>query len=391
MEYSKKQQLFLDLVLSGKNLFLSGKAGTGKSTITKIAIDALNKAGKRVVAIAPTGIAANNIGGQTIHSMFRLNPFGVMDYESCNFVTSEKRRLFNAIDTVFIDEVSMLRPDILDAIHWTLKKNGCAGLDEKQVIFVGDLKQLPPVLNDNTRSILYNTYEGEQLFDARIYPKLNVELIELDEILRQSDSEFIDALNLCREGIKAPYFRQFVSTSPNNGVILAPHNSTVFAYNKANLDALSTKLRVFEAIIEGNVKAEDFNLESTVQVKDGAKVMYLANSKDAPLFNGCLGVFVVKNDNFFIRVNGIDYSLKPIKFTKKEYVFNKEKNELELQEIGSIEQLPIKLAYALSIHKAQGLTFDEVTVDLKKPCFQAGQLYVALSRVRKPEGLRIVM
>ncbi|TPE44957.1 ATP-dependent DNA helicase [Pontibacter mangrovi] len=391
LKLSSKQELFLDMALQGKNIFLSGKAGTGKSTVTKLAIEKLQKDGRKVVAIAPTGIAANNVGGQTIHSLFNIPPFGVMDFESCNFVRSEKRVLFDAIDTIFIDEVSMLRPDVLDAIHWTLRKNGCKGLSQKQVIFVGDLKQLPPILNDTTKARLYESYKGHTFSDALIFEKLTPEIIELDEILRQSDNDFINALNLCREGIKTEYFRQFVADAPNTGVILAPHNATVQAYNKASLAALPSKQLVFHAKIEGKLKADDFNLEAIVEVKDGAKVMYLCNSKDAPLFNGCLGDFVVKDDLNFIRVGEVEYPLEPVKFTKKEYVFNKTLDKLELQEVGSIEQIPIKLAYAMSIHKSQGLTFDEVTVDLKKPCFQAGQMYVALSRVRKPEGLRILI
>jgi len=391
MQLSQNQSHFLDLAHVGFNIFLQGKAGTGKSFVTNHVIDILKQAGKKIVAIAPTGIAANNIGGQTIHSMFRLNPFGVIDYESCNFVTSEKRRLYDNIDTIIIDEVSMLRPDILDGIHWTLRKNGCEGLDKKQLILVGDLKQLPPILNDNTRSILYQIYKGETLFHSHIYKKLNIQEVELDEILRQSDTDFINALNLCREGIKAPYFKQFVNKEPNEGVILAPHNSTVQAYNKANLAALDGKLYTFHAAIEGNLKADDFNLESIVEVKHGAKIMYLANSRDAPLFNGSLGVFIERWGIYYIRVHGIDYVLEKVKFTKKEYVFNSETNELELQEIGSIEQYPFKLAYALSIHKSQGMTFDEVTLDLRRSCFEKGQLYVALSRVRTPEGLRILI
>jgi len=389
MDLSNKQADFLNAALSGENIFLTGKAGTGKTFIVKRAIDEMKAKGKKVAAIAPTGVAANNVGGQTIHSMFSLNPFGVMTFEACNFLKGEKRRLMEAIDVLFIDEISMLRPDILDGINWTLLKNGCQGLHTKQVIFIGDLKQLPSPINDNTRSVLYQTYDGEEFFHAKVYQKLNVTNIELDEVLRQSNPEFIEALNIIRDGGKAEYFRKFVGTEPK-GVILAPHNSTVQKYNKIGIDALQGELFEFTAKITGNLKADDFNLETVVKVKNGCKIMYLANSGNGELVNGTIGTFVSHQDCHYIRVGNVDYALNPMEFTKKEYVLNDKKDALELQTIGTIEQYPIKLAYALSIHKSQGLTFEEVTVDLVRPCFQKGQMYVALSRVTSPEGLRII-
>lgn len=391
MNFSRKQKLFLNEALEGKNIYLSGKAGTGKSFIIKELISSLKKKNKKVVAIAPTGIAANNIGGQTIHSMFNLNPYGVISYKECNFLKSEKRRLLAAIDTIIIDEVSMLRPDVLDGINWTLLKNGLNGLDSKQIIFVGDFKQLPPVINDNTRSVLMRYYDGDRMFDSKIYPKMNVHVIELDEVLRQSDTEFIHALNTIRDGGKDEYFRRFVGTEPNDGVVLAPYNTTVAEYNIKGLEALKTETFVFDAIIEGNIKADDFNFESKITVKNGCKIMYLSNSKDAPLVNGTIGIFSSYQGNHYIHVNGVDWKLETVKIHKKEYVLNEDSNDLELQEIGSIEQYPIRLAYALSIHKSQGMTFDSVTIDLRKPCFVKEQLYVALSRVKTPEGLRILV
>lgn len=391
IKLSTKQQQFLDLVLEGKSIYLSGKAGTGKSTITKIAIEELKKQHKRVVAIAPTGIAANNIGGQTIHSLFSINPFGVSDFDSCNFLRQEKRRMLDNVDVIFIDECSMLRPDILDAMNWTLIKNGCDSLYTKQLIFIGDFKQLPPVINDNTRSILYRTYDGDTMFFAKVFPKIDPLTIDLDEILRQNDVDFINALNMAREGEKSEYFRQFVDKPENDGIILAPYNTTVQAYNKLGLEALKGKIFTFNAVVEGNVKADDFNLDTIINVKIGAKIMYLANSKDAPLVNGTLGIFVSHNNQHYIRVNEIDYPLEPIRFTKKEYVLNTKINDLELQEVGAIEQYPIRLAYALSIHKSQGMTFDRVQIDLTRPCFLKSMLYVALSRVKTPEGLRLII
>lgn len=389
MKLSTKQSDFLEAVLAGQNVFLTGKAGTGKTHVVKHAMDELRKSRKKVVALAPTGIAANNVGGQTMHSMFNLNPFGVTSFETCNFLKGEKRRMLDAIDVILIDEISMLRPDLLDGINWTLLKNGCKPLNTKQVIFIGDLKQLPAPIDDNTRSVLYQTYDGEEFFNAKIYPKLNVTNIELDEALRQSNPEFIEALNVIREGGKAEYFRKFVGTEPK-GVILAPHNATVLKYNKLGIDAVSGETFEFHAEITGNLKADDFNLETLVTVKNGCKVMYLVNSKNNDLVNGTIGTFVSHSGCHYIRVNDVDHAISEVEFTKKEYVLNDAKDGLELKSIGTIKQFPIKLAYALSIHKSQGLTFDEVTVDLTRPCFQKGQMYVALSRVKTPEGLRII-
>lgn len=389
MILTAKQNFFLDKVASGENLFLTGKAGTGKSTIVKEALDRLKSAGKKVVAIAPTGVAANNIEGQTIHSMFNLVPFGVLDFETCQFLSPAKKSLLRKVETIVIDEVSMLRPDTLDAIHYTLKKNGLVGLDKRQVIFVGDLKQLPPILNDNTRSVLYQKYDGDTFIFAEIYEKLNVQLVELDEVVRQTDEEFIEALNIVRDGGKAEYFRRFVSKEPT-GIVLAPHNATVKAYNEKGLAAQGGEMLKFIADITGTAKPEDFNLEHEIRVKDGCKIMYLVNSQENPLRNGTLGTFVAGKGKYFIQVGGVKFALNRVELTKKEYVYDKASDSLQLRELGKIEQFPFKLAYALSIHKAQGLTFDEVTIDLSLPVFQKGQMYVALSRVRTPQGLKIL-
>lgn len=390
MTLTTGQFQFIASLIAGKNIFLTGRAGTGKSHVTKKAMDELDKLGKKYIAIAPTGVAANNIGGVTVHSMFSINPFGVAEYDTCNFLKGEKRRLLNRVDTIFIDEISMMRPDVLDAIQWTLIKNGCRSLLEMQIIFIGDMKQLPPIIDDNTRSVLYRTYDGETFHFAKIFPKLNVETIELNEVVRQSDPEFINALNNVRDGRRDEYFRQFANREAR-GVVLCPRNTTVDKYNKAGLDALTGKLYTFDARIEGNVKADDFNLPTKIEVRNGAKIMYLVNStSENNLVNGTMGIFVSHNNCHYIRVGETDFALNRVEFTKKEYVFNEKEDRLELKDIGCIEQYPFKLAFALSIHKSQGLTFDEVTVDLTMPCFQTGQMYVALSRVRTPEGLSII-
>ncbi|WP_285011282.1 ATP-dependent DNA helicase [Pedobacter faecalis] len=389
MKLATKQAEFLKAVEAGRNVFLTGKAGTGKSFVVKEAMSRLRQKGKNVVALAPTGLAANNIGGQTLHSMFALDPFGVLTFQTCRWFKSEKRRLIAKIDVIFIDEVSMLRPDVLDAVNWTMVKNGCGSLRDKQIIFIGDLKQLPVVVDDNMRSVLLSTYDDLYFSNAKVFEKLSVQTIELDEILRQSDPDFIEALNTVRDGGKSDYFRQFVGTEPK-GVILAPHNSTVQQYNVAGLSGIDAEEHEFIATVTGSAKLQDFNLESRVVLKDGCKIMYLVNSKNNNLFNGAIGTFMVDDGKHFIEIGEVRYALEQVELHKMEYVLNEQEDKLELREIGSITQIPVRLAYALSIHKSQGMTFSEVTVDLSRKCFAPGQMYVALSRVTGPSGLTII-
>lgn len=389
MQLKSKQQKFIDLALAGKNIFLSGKAGTGKTTAVKALIEQWKKMGKKFICCAPTGIAAINIDGTTLHSQFGLDPHGVLNFEGCRFLSGMKREVLRAAEAYIIDEVSMLRPDMLDAIHWTLTKNGLPGLKAKQVIFVGDLKQLKAVMDDNFKAMIYREYNGSIFTFAHVYPKLNVQWIELDEVVRQNDREFIDALNVVRDGGKSPYFRRFVSPDPW-GVILAPHNITVNGYNARGLELQQGEAWTFEAILLEQAKPSDFPFEKTLTLKSGCPVMYLQNREGTPLRNGTIGEFFVNDQKgFFFRYGSVDYPVDYVEITKKQYVYDKVLDELRMEVIGSMAQMPLRLAYALSIHKSQGMTFDEVTVDLTRPCFEEGQMYVALSRVTTPAGLRI--
>lgn len=402
IKYSTKQQEFINAVLNGQSVFLTGDAGTGKSFIVREAIRLLEQQKRQVLVAAPTGIAANNIGGQTIHSLYSLNPNGVLTHERCNFIKKEKRRILQIADTLFFDEVSMVRSDMIDGIHWTLTKNGVTGLDRRQVIFVGDLEQLPPVADDNMKSVLRETHSGVEFFHAHIYKKMNIVEIKLDEPQRQSDPEFIQALNLVRQGKQSPYFRKFFRDEPR-GVVLAPRIETVNRYNQEEFVKLPGDVYTFDGSVDilkegAKINYADFNVEPNVRLKDGCKIMYLRNSLAFNnLRNGTLGTFRVlcdvekKTHEFFIEVGDVRYELNREKFSKTEYVLNELTGRLELEDLATITQIPVKLAYAISIHKSQGMTLEECTIDLTQPCFVKGQLYVGLSRVKSPEGLTIIV
>lgn len=406
MDLTPKQQLFLDLASMGKNIYLSGKAGTGKSTVVKKFIDQAEKQKLKIPCLATTGVAAQNIRGQTIHSFFRIGFGKIIQPSDIKKLFKPKKELIKKVRVIVIDEVSMLRPDVLDAIFYTYEKNNL-DIFKVQFIFVGDLAQLPPTITDTEQKDLYSIYGGVNFFHSNFYKNLQVENIDLDEVVRQSNNDFVENLNIIRNGGKSSYFKQFVSKEPK-GIILAPHNDTVKKYNEEGLSKLEGKIIKLETLSKGKAKPSDFNLEEELNVKVGAKIMYLANDSKTGLVNGTLGEFCyhdfeeqVPDQNFqcqkhirqamCIKVGEKYHELEKFTFEKFEYQLNDHTNEFEKKVIGSVTCYPIKLAYALTIHKSQGLTFDEVTIDLTKPCFQKGQLYTALSRVRAPEGLRIII
>lgn len=399
MNLTDKQKEFLELARQGRNIYLSGKAGTGKSTVVK----KLVKEAENVVCLGTSGVAAMNIQGQTLHSFFGLS-FGKI------FSRKEVKRIkkpepVELSKTIIIDEVSMLRSDVLENVMHAMEKSRI-NWREKQFIFVGDLAQLPPITTPFEDRELENLYGGTEFYHSTFFKELDVVHVDLDEIVRQSDSEFIEALNIVRNGGKSEYFRRFVSEE-TEGIVLAPHNETVSKYNREGLSKIKGEIHTFYADVWGSAKAEDFNVQEVLKLKKGALIMYLVNDMERGLVNGTLGTFCFdkKLVKKFRRERGkkIEYfktELVPCikledgstehirEYTFEKFIYN---DELEKEVVGTVKALPIRLAFALSIHKSQGLTFDKVSVDLSRPCFQKGQMYTALSRVKTPEGLKIII
>lgn len=394
MNLSKDQELAIKEILSGKNIFLTGKAGTGKSTVVRHAIKLLRKNKKKNIAVlGTTGIASMNIGGQTMHSFFSLPIVDFCTFEKCFYIKKEKRRMLNSTDVIIIDEASMLRADLLDGIEYTLLKNRCNSLSTKQIIFVGDLKQLPPVVKSYELPLFENEYKGFEFFHAKIIDNIGLKEIELSTIHRQSNEEFIDNLNILRDGGKSDYFKRFVS-SETKGTILTPHTSTAISYNKIKLAELKTEQFEYFCEIENEdgyqIDIDDFRIDRKLILKSGSRIMYLVN--DGFLVNGSTGTLLIENNGtslWFICDDGHKHKINTYVFEKKIYYLDN--GDLKLRVVGVVKQYPIKLAYAITIHKSQGLTFDEVTIDLSKKAFVKGQIYTAISRVRTPEGLNIII
>lgn len=400
------------------NLFLTGKAGTGKTTFLKYVQE---NSRKQTVTAAPTGVAAINAGGVTLHSFFQL-PFipYLADYESFagdtqvtnryNLLGSirfnrDKISLLNDLELLIIDEVSMLRTDMLDAIDDILRhfrNNHNEPFGGVQVLLIGDLFQLPPVVGDKEWNLLRRTYESPFFFSAKVMEGSSPLFIELKTIYRQSDERFINLLNNIRNNdveewdlqLLEEHYQPEMDEAGDNTIVLTTHNYKADQINQHELAKLDAETHSFDAEVKGEFSENAYPTESKLSIKTGAQVMFIKNDTDPEkrYFNGKIAtVKSIQSENITLELEGSGVELKLEKevWQNIRYVVNKETNKIEEEEIGSFTQYPIRLAWAITIHKSQGLTFDKAVIDAGNS-FAAGQVYVALSRCRTLEGVTLL-
>ena len=395
---SEQLAAFQEMEQTDQNIFLTGKAGTGKTVLLRYFLEHTHK---KVAAIAPTGIAAINIGGQTIHSFFKLN-LGVQKPELAEEVytySDELRELYKKIDTLVIDEASMVRADIMEMINAKLQSareeffepfGGC------QVIAVGDLYQLPPVSENDFDAELYlrDHYDTDYFFSAPIIKAFPFKIIELQQIHRQNDRYFIDILNRVRIGdvdhdtMNRINDRCREVSDDDKLITLTSTNERADQINEEHLNALEGEEHIYNCLIEGFMDMKDVVADAVLRLKSGAKVIMIKNDPDGRWVNGTMArVKSLSNCAVTVEIGDEEYMVDKEEWESKAYRYNRVSGSLEQETTGKFYQFPVKLAYAMTIHKSQGQTYDGVIIDLKKSAFATGQIYVALSRCRTIDKL----
>ncbi len=389
---------------TGASLFLTGKAGTGKTTFLR---NLRTSSRKRMVVCAPTGIAAINAGGVTLHSFFQLD-FGVyvpgMKRESKGRVafSKEKIRIIRGLDLLVIDEVSMVRADLLDAVDSVLRRyrDRTLPFGGVQLLLIGDLQQLPPVVVEHERQLLEANYRSPYFFDSHALQQLDYVTIELSKVYRQSDSNFLDLLNAVRDNradaevlrrLNERYVPGFNPDDSEGYVRLTTHNHLANMVNERKLAALPGEPYEFVAKVSGNFPASSYPADLKLTLKEGAQVMFIKNDTgmDRHYYNGMMGKVTTIDDEGLVVTpdDGSDpINVEPVEWENTKFEINEETNEISEKVDGVFCQIPLKLAWSITIHKSQGLTFDRAIIDASAS-FSHGQTYVALSRCRTLEGM----
>ena len=395
----------IELIKKGESFFITGKAGTGKTTLLREAVDALRSLHKKVAVTASTGVAANNAGGVTLHSLLKipLSPYvPKVKNKELYSLKEEERRVILSLDTLIIDEVSMVRCDVLDAVndilrHYRKSELPFGGL---QVILFGDLYQLMPVAKEDDLEKLSPIYQSMYFFSSLVMKKWNCPVLELKHVYRQSNPLFVNMLNQIREGLLPTeeerrllslYKPDFEYPNPNNYITLTTHKWMAEHRNNAELEAITCEDEVeYKAYIEGFYPRDDNPTNYRLCLKKGARVMFVKNdNKGNEYYNGKLGTVERLYDDCIVVRSDDDKKLINVerqRWDYQRYYINKKTKEMEIETLGSFIQFPLKLAWAITIHKSQGLTFDKVVIDAGR-AFAPGQVYVALSRCRSLEGI----
>ena len=390
---------------SHENLFITGKAGTGKSTLLS---HWKGTTSKRIAVLAPTGVAALNVGGQTIHSFCRFKPdITPENVKKLEDVSHATRNMYLSLDTIVIDEISMVRADLLDCLDRFMRLNGgnpAEPFGGVQMVFIGDLYQLPPVVTSDEQEIFREHYKSPYFFESKAFNELEMNFIELKRFYRQSDMEFIRLLNAIRDNTATaadleklnsrldPDFNEVFA--PDSYITLTATNASADNNNNGRLKRLPTAIHRYRATITGNFNKKAYPADEILEVKEGAQVMMLTNDSEKRWVNGSLGNVVSfesdpeGREGIVVQLSdGERVSVHPHTWETSKLSYDSANKKLVSMKMGSFTQYPMMLAWAVTIHKSQGKTFDHVVIDVGDGTFAHGQLYVALSRCTSLHGI----
>ena len=395
-----------------RSLFLTGKAGTGKSTFMRHIAATIKK---KHIILAPTGIAAINAGGSTLHSFFKL-PFHPLlpndkRYSTRNIrdtlkYNGEKNKLLREVELIIIDEISMVRADIIDFIDKVLRiynRNMREPFGGKQLLLVGDIYQLEPVIKEEERQLLRPFYPSNFFFDAQVFREMQLIAVELKKVYRQRDAQFIPLLDHIRTShvsdsdlrlLNAQVNAEIGTEAGRLSITLSGRRDTVDYINEKQLNTLPDQPTIFYGHIEGEFPESSLPTPMELEVKTGAQVLFIKNDKERRWVNGTLGTIIGFGDEedgiIYVRTeDGRDFDVQREIWSNVRYTFNEKEQKIEEEEIGSYQQFPLRLAWAITVHKSQGLTFNNVKIDFTGGVFAGGQTYVALSRCTSLQGISL--